>query len=653
MRRDIRRKENSNQKIHDMEFPKRLDGIIYVRQSTMVQKLKNIHSFEMQTEKFLEHFRNMGCTGNIEIIADDEAMSGTLDIHVRPGMTRMMKMIESDSIGWIAAVHVNRFTRDPWLITPAVLMKTCHNHDVWIATLRMHFNFKDEYCQRVFMLEAEESAKHLQWMRLVLGGGKSAASDKGYYDGRYLVPGYIVDRTDPQHKKYIIYEPHAEVVRWLYRRFFELDGNFPALRREVENMSYLFPKFETWVDVKNTTKLLLKETTEGNYKPSRPGLISILTNPVFIGWWIPFDGGYIENNHEPIISEALFTYAHKRLSAYDLQGERQRPERVTRNGLANALLKKVIESPDGWLYADSRREGETERVTYKCAHNNSDRLLNEHVFSITADFIDNAFLEKFYEHVCSLPQICEDWKDKPDEKQDTKNEDREKNIKKSIKEAELKMQRINELMTDIENPLPNSMKQDLIKQYTGLEKKKKELEEALKAEPEEDDQTIIFEIANLVPLIVEKWDTLPFEQKLRFIGAIVRKVILNQVAPAWIRIEIQWKIDEWSTDIGHIWRYPNMTRWTPEEEAVLQEKYSNGDAADILKALPDRAWSAIKLHAQKLGIVRSLERRHIGNSIPSVNKQYHSLSQLDKDYALQHGLDESRKNVQWSRLSFL
>src|SRR4051812_17162708 len=92
-----------------MEFPKDKDGLIYVRQSSIAQVLKNIHSFEMQTDKFVEHFRNMGCTGNIEIIADDEAMSGTLDIHARPGMTRMMKLIEQQAIGWIGAVHVNRF----------------------------------------------------------------------------------------------------------------------------------------------------------------------------------------------------------------------------------------------------------------------------------------------------------------------------------------------------------------------------------------------------------------------------------------------------------------------------------------------------------------------------------------------------------------
>ena len=145
--RSIRKRETSNShwSASMFDFPKDKDGVIYVRQSSVAQVLKNIHSFEMQTDKFLEHFRNMGCTGHIEVIADDEAMSGTLDIHELAGLTRVMKMIEEEKIGWVGAVAVNRLTRDPWLVKPGTIMKECYKHNVWIVTLRMQFNFKDDY----------------------------------------------------------------------------------------------------------------------------------------------------------------------------------------------------------------------------------------------------------------------------------------------------------------------------------------------------------------------------------------------------------------------------------------------------------------------------------------------------------------------------
>jgi hypothetical protein len=93
------------------DFPKDENGFLYVRQSSLVQMQKNIHSFEMQTDQFVEYFRNRGCTGHIEIIADDEGMSGTMDIHEMPGLTRVLRVIEGKELlqgkkaGWGAAVH--------------------------------------------------------------------------------------------------------------------------------------------------------------------------------------------------------------------------------------------------------------------------------------------------------------------------------------------------------------------------------------------------------------------------------------------------------------------------------------------------------------------------------------------------------------------
>jgi Recombinase len=355
--RSIQKRENNNLIRSYMEFPKDENGVLYVRQSSIAQMQNNIHSFEMQTDKFVEHFRNRGCTGHIEIVADDEGLSGTMDIHEMPGLTYVMELIEGKKllkgkqIRWVGAIDVKRLTRDKWLVKPGTLMRACYENDVWISTLRMDFNFQDDYCQRVFMLEAEEAARHLDWMKLVMGG-KAIASDNGYYDGRWLAPGYIVDRSDEKRKKYVIYEPHAKVVRWLFRRFLELDGNIWELCREVERMPFLFPKFEDWVDPKSVNKFaatgrkkssLIKEGPyAGNYRFTVSGIRYILCNPVYIGWWLPINGGVVENNHEAIVDEVLFTYAHKRLSSYNLNGERQKPERVTRSGEAKAILKKVL-----------------------------------------------------------------------------------------------------------------------------------------------------------------------------------------------------------------------------------------------------------------------------------------------------------------------
>jgi hypothetical protein len=67
-------------------------------------------------------------------------------------------------------------------------------------------------------------------------------------------------------------------------------------------------KFESWVDTRRLKcSLKRSKTLEGHYKPTKDGIESILTNPVYIGWWLPIGGGVIENNHEAIVEEGLFT----------------------------------------------------------------------------------------------------------------------------------------------------------------------------------------------------------------------------------------------------------------------------------------------------------------------------------------------------------
>ncbi len=321
--------DSSTRTVQFQEFPKEKPGVIYVRQSTITQVKKNLHSYEMQTNEFVQYFREQrGVTGVIEIIADDEGKSGTLDIHDREGLARVMRLIEGEEalngerIGWVGAVNVTRLTRDKWLVVPGTLMRACAEHDVWISTLRMDFNFRDDYARRVFILEADEAAKYLEWQREVMMGGRMTASGKGIWDGRYVAYGYVVDfqeklengEENPTYKNYLVYKPHAEVIQWLFHRYLELDGNFTALCREVDEMPYLFPAFEKGVDSRCITRCagyrtLFKDGPyKGCYKPSRFGLLSILTNPVYIGWWLPMGGGCIEKHHPALIDQALFEY---------------------------------------------------------------------------------------------------------------------------------------------------------------------------------------------------------------------------------------------------------------------------------------------------------------------------------------------------------
>ncbi len=649
--RIIKQKTNQNLLVLNFEFPLDKDGAVYVRQSSLVQVKTNIHSFEMQTDKFVEHFRNTGCTGHIEVIADDEALSGTLAIHARPGMTRMMKLIEDGKVGWIGAVAVNRFTRDKWLITPGVLMKTCHDHNVWIATLRMNFNFKDDYCQRVFMLEAEEAARHLEWMKLVLGGGLRTASSHGYYDGRWIVPGYIVDRTDPLRKKYIVYEPHARVVRWLFKRFLQLEGDLPALCREVQKMPYLFPKFESWVEPINVSGFSLErhnkneqpsKTLEGYYKPRKYGLISILTNPVYIGWWLPLDGGVIENNHEAVIEDGLFTYAHKQLSTHDFNGERQKPARVIRYGKVEALLKKVLKDETGQaIYPSPDRGG-----LYRC--NEYDGYTAKHRFMAPVSVIDSTFLEKFFERLQgSWNPGYEDWLARIQERQQSKQGTKQE-LKRQINEAQRQKRETMDILDDKDIPKTKQMKIYYANKIVGLEAQIAEWEAELNKPDSEDDEEAIIEIDKLINEVVAEWKNFPFKKRMRFVNALVKDVILSRPAPGWLAMEIRWKRPDWAIEGCFLRCTANREVWTPEEDETVRGLYAAEKAGVIMKALSDKTWNAIEHRARKLGVWKETATDFQELGFKS-NREIRNLCWSDIQFAGQHGLSPCAKTAQWFR----
>ncbi len=636
------------------------NGAIYVRQSSPGQIQNNVHSFEMQTDKFVEHFRNKGCTGVIEIIADDEGKSGTLDIHNMTGMTRIMRLIEGKElikgkrIGWIAAVHVNRLTRDKWLVKPGTIMKECYENDIWLATLRMDFNFQDEYCQRVFMLEAEESARHLEWMKLVLGGGKAVASSNGYYDGRWIVPGYIVDRLDPKKKKYIIYGPHAEVVRWLFRRYLELDGNLYALCREVDSMPFLFPEFEKWVDPRNIAKFggkrakIKGDSNQEGYKSTASGIRNILCNPVYIGWWIPINGGLVVDNHEPITDEGLFTYAHKRLSRYGLNGEKQKPEKYLCTSKTEGILKNVLhDACDTRMYAISTFTRGKGYQFYKSQEKKG--LVQDFHYAVNLEVLDAGFLTKLFERMEVLEKL-DGWEDKLTERLEAKKKSQEyqKNLlQKQIKQAEARWKEMFDTINDPEIPKTKQMKIEYATSIAGLENKIADLKNQLAIPDEgEEDETILYEIHSLLPDIASKWLKISFTNRLRFVKALVKKVVVTVAAPSWFKVEVYWKnvIGDF-IDVGYLKRtYTNRTDWSEDEKETVRRLYPKADILEILNALPDRSWSSIETMAHNGGVIRN--RGKMPNSVSI--KQVHTWGTLeDLKCTQEHNINAVEKSMQW------
>ncbi len=96
--------------------------------------------------------------------------------------------------------------------------------------------------------------------------------------------GFYVEEDDLEERKYyIVYEPHAKIIRWLFKRYRELNGNLGELGREIRARNLTFPPF---AGLETIPHVALRWTGNGYALRTRGGLISILTNPAYIGYYL-------------------------------------------------------------------------------------------------------------------------------------------------------------------------------------------------------------------------------------------------------------------------------------------------------------------------------------------------------------------------------
>ena len=174
---------------------------------------------------------------------------------------------------------------------------------------------------------------------------KNQVSRRGDWDGRPLAIGLIIfeGETKPHG-----YEPQSEKVKYLFKRFKELNGRIGHLWREIARVRDLFPPYpENALAAKKYMK-------EGPFGLTRSGLVNLLTNIAYIGYWYHKEKGksaiIIKNNNEAIVDEEDFWYAFNILSPTTITGEpneqrRHKPlTRFTRVGTepAEALLDGIV-----------------------------------------------------------------------------------------------------------------------------------------------------------------------------------------------------------------------------------------------------------------------------------------------------------------------
>ena len=621
-------------------YPTQYKLALQARQSTKKQSLHNQESYESQTTVLLEHALDMGWKGlEADIIPFIENRrkdgkivdaSGTKRVDERPTMQDLWYHIEHDIVKAVMCRGVDRLFRHIDMVEPAQFARLCKDHQCIIITVKEVrrrtrievYNFHDNPEDiGAFLAEAQAGAdfilNQIEWMVRC----KLNKALRGEYDGRNVPAGFIL-----VNEKYHIYEPHAQVVRWLFRRYRELSGNFSSLMREVAqriaDQGYLFPPF---ADERFTQ---MGRSGDG-YIIKPKGLKGLLVNTVYIGWWLVYETvdkgketehrvlrAKIEDHHPAIVSLEDFWYAYERLTEED--APRSRYNKVGTIS-CNALLDGIVTSDKSSVYV-SQRAHEPDTACYVMSSHK--QFQGNHFYgSIYVRELDHLFtshllakLEEGKRIRDTLDPGMRDGWDNLDAMLATRLIDVAKMQEIATAGIDSMLAQYQEEAASLDNTLhygaaklPPKKIEEYSERLARLHVAISEL--TLKKSRAQQAARELAAFTNKLGDVPAVWKELGIEKQRRFVALITEKITLTKPSPNWLQLTIQWLWPDMPLDILYIWQRGSRSEaWTDEENSILRTLYSHADRGTILQALPSHSWSAILQRAVDLGVSRAYQR---------------------------------------------
>ncbi len=624
--------------------------LIYARQSTKNQAIKNRESALQQTEEQLTRALELGWAEVKRLLFIENQMkdgtvrsaSGRLRIDEREGLNTVVLHINSGEAGAVMGRDVARFFRDEDLVGPVVFAKACKDHHVLVITDDYIYNFndprrgRDDY--KKFIEEAQAAADFLEkHQKGVMLKNRARKAQRGEYWGHNVPAGLMLDET----RTWYVPNPYwEEPVKDLFKRFRALGGDVNALRREIVGKR-IFPDLPPEI-LARIGHISLQKVEGGYTIRSREGIIGILTNPAYIGD-IYYNGRLVKKGaHTAIVDEEDFFFAFYRLSPTDLDGNPiERPEGVTKRYTQTKQSLPPIQTLLSGLRYDGTPMISTNRGPKTSVYASRDGSRKHYVIQdrskitvhpdharLNAARLDDLFSERIvYRAGQALRSANNVPSEQPlesarqaihaqilgtlDKVEQEKNEQKNplENLEKQMAETKARIaekDRITEFGTSAMDET------DLKRHFQSLKNLRLSLAEMEKKidqmEKEKQDKA---EAKNKLPAVYTTWDSMDMEEKQRFIRVATSEITLDEIATGWFKLSIAWApllnndiAGETLIDEAYVFSPKGCdSAWTEEELLLLKEHYATAPRSWLMEAIHQRSWNAIRRMAQKKNII--------------------------------------------------
>lgn len=585
----------------------------YIRFSTMGQVRNSLQSKKMQDDRMRQKLDRIGFT-DIRVKDKDEGISAQKGIDERSDLADIYEAIRLHTCGAIAAYDASRLWRDRdrvhfndfiLRIKPDNIPVILNNRTYWPRV-------KED--MEALRVEFEYSQKALDQFYDKANPARQEAILSGSYGGHCLPMGYVVVGEKGE-KKYAVYEPHAKLIRWLFKRYKELDGNIGRLGRELVAIDFHFPDFDR--DAlramgADTPHVAMHHDSKGYKLQSRGGLVSVLTNRAYIGWYCyesvseesrVFQGEFVKKDaHTAIVAYDAFLFAYSRLSKTTLDGE-ENTEKPKVNRLygvgCKALLENVLENNGTKCYAMAHEQNYSAR-TYSDAFKSVELI-------VSIDTLDRAVDAAIKVMLVALEQRHHEGLQDVLHAQLTALQQENTEESNTIDTA---LSNVDKAIAGWELDKASSREQGNKK---GLDDANRRLAELYrtrdslieKAKITDTEKQEIVKTKSLLDQAVAGWDAMRFESKQQFVRVLIEKVNIEDVAPHILKIAIHFKAPFSTVMTGHLWRRKgSKPGWSTEENTALKALYPHADRAVVLEAIPMRTWESIMQQATILSATR-------------------------------------------------
>lgn len=630
----LRRPEEKQDPYASQPLPVDRPVAVYYRQSTEGQ-VGNI-STTLQTVDMVEHLVRLGWVSEQVLMIDmDAGVSGTKKIQDRPGMSRVMRLIETQAVGAVAAQDVDRFFRDVTQIETNIFIDACRRNNVLVLTPTMIFDFRHpmqgRYHMQMFRDHAQRAADYLEYhIQGRLQKSKQWMQERGMWCGRRIAPGYMVDMrekvdgvSNPNYRKYVPFPIYADVIKAYFEIFRSHNGVQTDTIHHIFEHGPFYPEFSEemvpegfYYYNRNTTR----SPITGKLCPAYSGLACLLTNVVYLGHWTN-SGAIVQwDNHEPLVSAELFMYAFNRISTKDFFGE-PNPDYMPHrpyNPVPKSERTKPMPTYAGFLFSDDLEDLPHRRLSVRWATHQQyyfymlyEQDYKRTGWEIKSEDVDAVIDQMLVERIQTTTLDERLWQNALE----TVNHGGHEEIQRIEREIQTEKRSQDNIIASLGTLTNETMVRRAEAQFEAAERRVQMLEEQIEdLRSQRQRQRHLIQARPALERLVQNWERIPTEEKRNIFQDFAYEAQLTAVSSSRQRIMILWRDGSKSVEI--IQRRTRFGRrfWDEYQHQRLVEMIeANCDQVDILRAFPDYSWNNLQKRYIRFKRVRYWPRDYAGH----------------------------------------